>query len=142
MRMRANRQVCCLHFHRGWRQEQTGLTFESNTSTGRPENRVYRLSRTLPKELDPLVGQEERRGKGREREREKERGGEGGSCVLDILYGVWASICRMGSVMSLGCHLCSSWSNFGHDIASRKYVFQLKNSTFHLHRTHFLEGPN
>ena len=69
MRMRANRQVCCPHFHRGWWQEQTGLTFESNTSTGRPENRVYRLSRTLPKELDPLVGQEERgekEGKGEE----------------------------------------------------------------------------
>ena len=38
--------------------------------------------------------------------------------------------------------LCSSLSNFVHDIASKKYVFLLKNSTVHQIRTLMLEGPN
>ena len=33
-------------------------------------------------------------------------------------------------MMSLGGNLCLSWSNFVHDIASKKYVFILRNSTF------------
>ena len=35
----------------------------------------------------------------------------------------------------------SAWkSHFVHDIASQRYVFLLKNSTFHLHMTLFLES--
>ena len=47
-------------------------------------------------------------------------GGEGGTCVLDISDGHWASISRIGSVMSVGDHLGSSWSNFVHDIAPNR----------------------
>ena len=82
-----------------------------------------------------------KRRKGRERE-ERRGGGEGGSCVLDISDGHWASNCRIGSDVSLEGNLRSSWSNFVHDIASKRYVFLLKNSTFHYHRSLFLEGPN
>ena len=62
--------------------------------------------------------------------RERRGGGEGGSCVLDMSDGQWASNLRSGSVMSLGCHLCSSWSNFVHDIASKRFVFQLSKALF------------
>ena len=72
-------------------------------------------------------------GKGEERRR-------GGSCVLDISDGHWASNCRIGSELSLDGHLYSSLSNFVHDVASKKYVFLMKNSTFHLRRTLFFGG--
>ena len=71
---------------------------------------------------------------------EREEGGEGGSRVTDISDGHWASIRRTGSEVSLASHLCSSWSNFIHDIASKRYVFLLENSTFHLSRTLLLAG--
>ena len=64
------------------------------------------------------------------------------SSVLDFSDGHCASICRIGSEVSLEGNLCSSWSNFVHDIASTRYAFLLKNSTFHQIRTLFLEGPN
>ena len=82
-----------------------------------------------------------KRRKGWEREEEERKGGEGGSCVIDISDGHWASSLPSGSVMILDDHLCSSWSNFVHDVASKRYVFLLKN-TFHPSRTLLLEGPN
>ena len=39
-------------------------------------------------------------------------------------------------------HSCSSWSNFVDHVASKMYVFQLKESIFHEIRTLMLEGPN
>ena len=42
--------------------------------------------------------------------------------------------------MTLEGDLCSSWSNFVHDAASKRYVFLLENSTFHLSRTLMLAG--
>ena len=62
--------------------------------------------------------------------------------VLDISDGQRASICRIGSKVSLDDHLCLSWSNFVHDIALKRYVFLLKNSTFHKIRPLLLGGPN
>ena len=44
--------------------------------------------------------------------------------------------------MTLEGDLCSSMSNFIHDIASKMYVFQLENSMVHEIRTLMLEGPN
>ena len=67
-------------------------------------------------------------GKGEGERGEKE---ERASCVLDISDGHWVTHCRSGSVMS-----------FDGNFASKRYCFQLKNSTFHLSRTFFLEGPN
>ena len=67
---------------------------------------------------------------------EREGGGRGGSRVLDISDGHWASIRRVGSEVSLEGDLCSSLSNFVHDIASKKYVFLLKNSTVHQMKKH------
>ena len=76
---------------------------------------------------------ENRRVLGVQEERKEEKGkgeggigegrGEGGSRVLDILDGHWASVCRIGSVMTLEGDLCSSWSNFVRDIASKMYFF-------------------
>ena len=66
-----------------------------------------------------------------------EEGGKGGYCVLDISDGHWVSNCRIASDVSLESNFCSSWSNFVHDIASKRYVFLLKNSTFHLSKTPF-----
>ena len=80
-----------------------------------------------------------KRGKKR-KGRERERGGGGGARVLDISDGHWASICRIESEVSLEGHLCSSFSNFVHDVASKRYVFLLENSTFHLSRTLLLAG--
>ena len=62
----------------------------------------------FPRNFKVLGVQEERRedeGKGEERRRMEE---ERGSCVLDISDGQWASNLPSGSVMILGCHLCSS----------------------------------
>ena len=66
----------------------------------------------------------------------KDGGGEGGYCVLDISDGHWESNCRIRSVMRLGGILCSS----RHRV--KKVRFSAENSTFHLSRTLFLEGPN
>ena len=82
----------------------------------------------------------EERGEREGRGREEEGGGEGGSRVLDISDGQRASIRRTGSVMTLEGDLCSSVSNFVRDVASKMYVFQLENSTFHLSRTLLLAG--
>ena len=68
-----------------------------------------------------------RRGKQR---KGRERRGGGGSRVVDISDGLWASIRRTGSEVSLEGNLCSSWSNFGHDIASKRYVFLLEKALF------------
>ena len=84
----------------------------------------------------------EERGEREGRGKEEEGGGEGGSRVLDILDGQRASIRRTGSVMTLEGDLCSSMSNFVHDVASKMYVFQLENSMVHEIRTLMLEGPN
>ena len=111
--------------------------------------RVFRLSRTPPREYDPPVvskidtnityfaffsvncmvlgvqGEGKRRGREGE-ERRRGGGGERGSRVLDILDGHWASIRRTGSEVNLEGNLCSSWSNFVDHFASKRYVFQLK----------------
>ena len=65
---------------------------------------------------------------------------EGGSRVLDISDGQRAGIRRTGSEVSLEGKLCSSWSNFVHDVASKRHVFLLENGTFHLGRTLMLAG--
>ena len=46
------------------------------------------------------------------RKKRKGREGGGGGRVLDISDGLWASIRRIGSEVSLEGNLCSSWSNF------------------------------
>ena len=70
---------------------------------------------------------EERGGReGRVRER-----GRGGARVLDISDGQLASNLRSGSDVRLEGNLCSSWSNFVRDVASKRYVFQMKKSIFH-----------
>ena len=84
----------------------------------------------------------EERGEREGRGKEEEGGGEGGSRVLDISDGQRTSIRRTGSVMTLEGDLCSSMSNFVHDVASKMYVFQLENSMVHEIRTLMLEGPN
>ena len=61
---------------------------------------------------------------------------------LTISDGQRTSIRRTGSVMTLEGDLCSSMSNFVHDVASKMYVFQLENSMVHEIRTLMLEGPN
>ena len=65
----------------------------------------------------------EERGEREGRGKEEEGGGQGGSRVLDISDGQRASIRRTGSVMTLEGDLCSSMSNFVHDVASKMYVF-------------------
>ena len=66
----------------------------------------------------------EGKGEGGKGRGEKRRGGgEGGSCLLDISDGHWASISRIGSGVSSDDHLGSSWSNFVHDIVSKRNVF-------------------
>ena len=79
------------------------------------------------------------RWKGREREGEGRRRRER-SCVLDNSDGQRASIRRTGSEVSLEGNLCSSWSNVVHDVASKRYVFLMENSTFHLSKTLMLAG--
>ena len=97
----------------------------------------------FPTELEGFRGSRREERGGREgRGRERRGGGKGGYCVRDISDGQWASISQIGSVISLGDHLGSSWSNFVHGTASKKRVFHMKNSTFHLRRTLLLEGPN
>ena len=73
--------------------------------------------------------------------KERGGGGEGGSRVLDISDGHWASIRHTGSDVSLDSHFCSSWSNFVHDVASKMYVFQLKDSIFHQIGPSCWQGP-
>ena len=75
-----------------------------------------------------LLGRDGERRRGRERE----GGGEGGSRVLDILDG-------HSSVMT--GDLCSSWSNFVRDVASKMYFFQLKDSIFHQIGPSCWQGP-
>ena len=75
------------------------------------------------------------------RGREEEGGGEGGSRVLDISDGQRASIRRTGSVMTLEGDLCSSWSHVVHDVASKMYVFQLKDNIFHQIGPSCWQGP-
>ena len=82
----------------------------------------------------------EERGEREGRGEEEEGGGKGGSRVLDILDGHWASVCRIGSEVSLEGDLCSSWSNFVDHFALKRCVFLLENSTFHLSRTLLLAG--
>ena len=82
----------------------------------------------------------EERGEREGRRKEEEGGGEGGSRVLDISDGHWASIRRTGSEVSLEGHLCSSWSHLVDHFALKKCVFLLENSTFHLSRTLLLAG--
>ena len=83
----------------------------------------------------------EERGEREGRGREEEGGGEGGSRVLDISDGQRASIRRTGSEVSLDSHFCSSWSNFVHDVASKMYVFQLKDNIFHQIGPSCWQGP-
>ena len=83
----------------------------------------------------------EERGGGEGIGKERRGGGEGGSRVLDILDGHWASVCRIGSVMTLEGDLCSSWSNFVRDVASKMYFFQLKDSIFHQIGPSCWQGP-
>ena len=83
----------------------------------------------------------EERGEREGRGREEEGGGGEGSRVLDILDGQRASVGRIGCVMTLEGHLCSSMSNFVHDIASKKYVFQLKDNIFHQIGPSCWQGP-
>ena len=84
----------------------------------------------------------EERGEREGRGKERGGGGEGGSRVLDISDGHWASNCRIGCVMTLEGDLCSSMSNLVDHFASKMYVFQLENSMVHEIRTLMLEGPN
>ena len=80
---------------------------------------------------------------GRGREGGQEGGGEGRSRVLDISDGQRASIRRTGSVMTLEGDLCSSWSNFVDDVASKiRTFFSWKTAWVHEIRTLMLEGPN
>ena len=66
---------------------------------------------------------------------------EGGTRVLDILDGQRASIRRRRSEVSLGDHFGSSWSNFVDHVASKMYVFQLKESIFHQIGPSCWQGP-
>ena len=75
------------------------------------------------------------------RGREEEGGGGEGSRVLDISDGQRASVGRIGCVMTLEGHLCSSMSNFVHDVASKMYVFQLKDNIFHQIGPSCWQGP-
>ena len=43
--------------------------------------------------------------------------------------------------MTLEGHLCSSMSNFVHDVASKMYVFQLKDNIFHQIGPSCWQGP-
>ena len=95
----------------------------------------------FPRKCGVLGGQEEKKemevkGEGGRRE----GGGGEGSRVLDILDGQRASVGRIGCVMTLEGHLCSSMSNFVHDVASKMYVFQLKDKHFSPNRTLMLAG--
>ena len=67
-------------------------------------------------------------------------GGEGGSRVLDIFDGHWASICRVGSEVSLEGNLCSSWSNFVRDVASKNVLFSDERQHFSPNRTLMFAG--
>ena len=84
----------------------------------------------------------EERGEREGRGKEEEGGGEGGSRVLDISDGHWASIRRTGSEVSLEGHLCSSWSHLVDHFASKMYVFQLKDNIFHQIGPSCWQGPN
>ena len=82
----------------------------------------------------------EERGEREGRGKEEEGGGEGGSRVLDILDGQRASVGRIGCVMTLEGDLCSLWSNFVHDVASKMYVFSAERQHFSPNRTLMLAG--
>ena len=83
----------------------------------------------------------EERGEREERGKEEEGGGRGGSRVLDISDGQRARVGRTGSVMTLEGDLCSSMSNFVRDVASKMYVFQLKDNIFHQIGPSCWQGP-
>ena len=59
-----------------------------------------------------------------------------------MVTGRASAVIGSGSVMTLEGDLCSSWSNFVDHVASKMYLFQLKNSMVHEIRTLMLEGPN